>query len=549
MKNIVQLFIFMQCAVFFFQEKAAANNVQLSGAILTGMNTAAGVNNPANYTHIQFSVSWENSWRNDIAGAGQGAPFNYDAVWIFAKYRTGEGPWLHATLDDQAGNHTLPAGGSVSPSSDGKGVFLFRSANGSGSFSLDEVRLRWNYGTDGVTDDAEVDIRLFAVEMVYIPSGAFYAGDGQTDAAQLYGNFESGTSGLPLHITSESQLTLGGSDAGSLGNNNRTNQFANGLGGGTFDCSGDGCLSGSGDDFTDVITQTLPAAFPKGFNAFYIMKYEMTQQQFVDMLNTLTAAQCTTYLTQTGNFFFTGSLHDNRYTITESGGIYSTTTPNVPMIFFDWVKAAAFADWAGLRPMTELEFEKAARGGSTPVLNEYAWGNANLDLSDNLVLENTDAANEGIASGFDAGGVNGNAWIRTGNQTMSNVARVGIFSAHPSNSGRISSGASYWGVMEFTGNAWERAVSVGHAEGRKFTGTHGDGLLTAEGYANRADWPGTFAGGVVNTNVGVGYRGGGLAYPNPNLETNGRISSRRLASGYWNVVINDDGARFVRTAE
>jgi hypothetical protein len=102
--------------------------------------------------------------------------------------------------------------------------------------------------------------------------------------------------------------------------------------------------------------------------------------------------------------------------------------------------------------------------------------------------------------------------------------------------------------MEMSGMAWERAVSVGHPEGRKYTGLHGDGNLSPNGYADVNQWPGTFAGSTVESNVGVGYRGGGLAYPNPNLEHNARVSSRRVASAYWNTVINDDGGRFVRSA-
>lgn len=33
----------------------------------------------------------------------------------------------------------------------------------------------------------------------------------------------------------------------------------------------------------------------------------------------------------------------------------------------------AFADWAGLRPMPELEYAKAARGPQAPIGTEYPW--------------------------------------------------------------------------------------------------------------------------------------------------------------------------------
>lgn len=510
-----------------------ANNLQFTNLQVVNVNVGGG------YAQLQFNVSWDNSWR-DAA--------NWDATWVFFKFRPAgsSGAWQHASLN--LTGHALPAGATAEIPADGKGAFLYRSAVGSGTTSFSNVRLRWNYGVDGLASVTNVEVKALGIEMVYVPAGGFAVGDGQADPAQLYGNFEAGTTGAPFSITSENALTLGGGGVGSLGNNNRVNQFANGLGGATVDCANDGCLGGSGDDFNDVVTQTLPAAFPKGFQAFYGMKYELSQRQFVDMLNCLTPAQQNAYLAQTGTYFYFGSLADNRYGIDLTGGAYSTSAPYVPMIFCDWIKAAAYADWAALRPMTELEFEKACRGFANPVTNEYAWGNANLDLSDDLSLNNFGQASEGIAAGYTSDGVAGNAWVRAGSQVMSTVARVGIFAAHAANTGRVASGSSVWGMMEMSGNAWERAVSVGHPEGRKFTGLHGDGVLDANGLANVTNWPGTFNGTSVMANVGVGYRGGGLAYPTPNLERNARISSRRVASGYWNIVINDDGARFVRTA-
>ena len=37
-----------------------------------------------------------------------------------------------------------------------------------------------------------------------------------------------------------------------------------------------------------------------------------------------------------------------------------------------------YLDWAGLRPMTELEYEKICRGPSAPVAGEYAWGSTTI---------------------------------------------------------------------------------------------------------------------------------------------------------------------------
>ncbi len=483
------------------------------------------------HTFIQFDIAWENSWHDTE---------NWDAVWLFVKFRQAESTdaWQHATLN-LTGNSS-PTGTQIDISNDGKGGFLHRNINGSGTNNFSDVQIRWNYGVDGVTSVSNIDIQVFGVEMVYVPQGSFYLGDGQTINAEIYANFEQGTSGNPYQVTSENAIIIGGGTLNSLGNNNIDNQFT----------SGSGSLPETGDDFNDTISQNLPAQFPKGFNAFYYMKYEMTQQQYVDMLNCSSNSQLIS-LTDQSNFFIPGSetLLGNRYGIQFNGTEYFTTEPHLPMVYLDWTRNASFADWTALRPMTELEFEKACRGTGFPVANEFSWGNANADLSDNLTLENQSLTNEGIATGYETNGISGNIWIDAGSQNLNTVARVGIFSANINNTGRVSSGSTFYGAMEMSGNAWERTVSVGDPEGRQFTGLHGDGNLSINGYANVNNWPGIDGNLEVTSNVGVGYRGGGLAFPSPNIIRNARVSSRRLASGFWNLVIQDDGGRFVRTVE
>lgn len=498
---------------------AFANNLQIQQASI------ASIDYGNDYAYIEFDISWDNSWRDTS---------NWDAAWVFVKYRPqGQtGAWSHASIHQQG--FQLPANGAIDIPADGRGAFFYRNGNGSGSFNLPNVQLRWDYGADGLADGTQVDIAVLGIEMVYVPTGSFYLGDGENRSGQVYGHFEAGITGAPYQVLNEGAITLGGGGAGSLGNNNEEGMY----------CCG-GMLNGSADDFNDSQSQLLPAAFPKGHQAFYCMKYELTQQQYVDFMNMLSAAQVTPH---TSTSHFVGSSNPfsyYRYGISGSHPNFTTSHPYAPMIYLGWAHAAAYADWSGLRPMTELEFEKACRGPISPVMGEFPWGTASIDLSDNFTLSNIGANNEQINSGYST--TAGNSLLRTQSQTIQTVVRVGIFGANSSNNGRVTSGASYYGIMEMGGNCWERVVSVGHPQGRAFTGGHGDGSLHANGFANEANWPGQFGNGYVETNLGIGYRGAGMAFPQPNLEHNARISSRRLATEFWDIVLYDDGMRFVRT--
>ena len=221
--------------------KLSANNIAVSNTSIANQNTAG------NYTHVKFDISWENSWRTSTLES------NWDAAYVFVKYRIPPmNTWYHATLNYVDGiatndGNTEPAGGTINATSDGKGAFLYRNGNGIGNISFTNAQLRWNYGADGLNDEDSVEVCVFAVEMVYVPQGAFYLGDGSVTSVQ--GHFEAGTTGNPFYLTSEAALTLGGGGAGSLGNNNRV-----------------GMYSPATEDFTDATAVALPAAFPKGFN-------------------------------------------------------------------------------------------------------------------------------------------------------------------------------------------------------------------------------------------------------------------------------------------
>ena len=231
---------------------ASANFLRIQNVTILGQDK---VNH---HTKIQFDLGWDHSWRDDK---------NWDAAWVFIKYTTNNGStWKHATLSTSSGNHTASPGSVIAPATDGKGVFIYRSVNGSGSNNWTGMQLRWNYGTDGVTDSAIVRVKVVGTEMAYIPSGGFWVGDGNPSGTE-YG-FRDGTANNPFRIDAESAISVGGTSTGNMTTN-----------------------GAAYDDFTSGV-QTLPATFPKGFAAFYIMKHELTQEQYRDFLNSLTRAQC-----------------------------------------------------------------------------------------------------------------------------------------------------------------------------------------------------------------------------------------------------------------
>lgn len=510
MKKYLLLLIFIGITFLSY-----SNNINVSNVTLTGQNTVS------DFTLVQFNISWDNSWRTSTLES------NWDAAWVFVKWRLKtQTNWNHATLNTTG--HTAPAGSTITAPTDGKGIFIYRSINGIGTNTWTGAQLRWNYGVDGLLDGDLVEVCVYAVEMVYIPQGAFYAGDGSVTTVR--GHFETGTVGTPFQITSEAAITLGGGGAGSMGNNNATGMS-------------------TPDDFNDITPQTLPAAFPKGVNAFYIMKYEITQEQYAEFLNKLTYTQQATRTAVAPNsaagsnalgfnVFRDGIDIQTPGVSTTTSAIYAcnfngNTTynesddgQNIPCNYLSWADLAAYLDWSGLRPFTELEFEKACRGGNlSPVPNEYAWGNISITGATGII-SNSGFANE-VATNPGA-----NA---TYNNGVTGPMRVGNFAQAATN--RQNAGASYYGVLELSGNNWERPVTVGTATGRAFTGINGDGNLDVAGNANTINWPGINA-------IGSCFRGGSLRFPADIL----RVSDRIYAGDVGTTRFLDLGGRGVRIA-
>jgi len=475
---------------------AFANNVVFSNVHLSGQNTSS------HYSLVNFDISWDNSWRTNAG------PNNWDAAWVFVKYRLKtQTTWNHATLNwvDGTGSgdgHTEPTNSNIASSNDNGsggayGVFIYHnSAMAQGSVNYTGAKLRWNYGVDGLADADSVEVCVFAIEMVYVPQGSFELGSGGTEVDPFY-----------LYPTTTNTYTVSNENAITVGTTAGNLYYAT--------------VQNGGDQ-----AGPIPAAFPKGFDAFYCMKYEISQEQYAEFLNKLTATQDgTRFPNQNGNY---------RHAITGSAGARTTTNPNVACNYLSWADVAAYLDWAALRPMSELEFEKACRGTNTPVANQYAWGTTNIADSA-YTLSNAGANNEGIATNYST--TAGNASYNTTDGSINGPLRCGIFAANGSNTGRETAGATYYGIMEMSGNLWERPVTVGNATGRAFTGINGDGVLDATGNANSSNWPNTTA-------TGAGFRGGGWSYVAADL----RLSDRDLAALTGSNRYTACGGRGVRLA-
>lgn len=503
LKYIIVLLL-LQCGL-------RANNINVSNILITDVDTVL------DHARVQFDLSWDNSWRTSTHES------NWDAAWVFMKYRVGStGQWMHATL--LTSGHFAPVGSTIATTTDGKGSFVYKSIVGSGTNTWNGVKLKWDYGSDGVEDSYAVEVCVFAIEMVYIPQGNFYVGDGTTTT--LWGQFEGGLSGSPYQITSENSITLGGGSVSSLGNNNATGMAPS-------------------DDWNDVVSRVLPASFPKGHSAFYIMKYELSQGQYVEFLNKLTfTQQVSRTVSNPSSAAGTAALtNTNRNGIDIASPGVNPGTPaiyacnlngngvfneaadgaNIACNYLGWNDLAAYLDWAGLRPMTELEYEKACRGTQTSVVNEYAWGDVTLSCA--TAVSNSGLTNE-IASTVAA---------KCNCNNSLGAIRVGCF-AKSTTTTRTASGASYYGVLDLTGNLWEAAITTGNSSGRSYAGVHGDGNLLANGNADAVSWPGT-------TGNGVGYRGGAFTVTGNFL----RVSSRVYQNYISNTRDLDFMGRGVRT--
>ena len=387
---------------------------------------------------VSFDLSWKNSWHNSK---------NFDAAWVFVKFIDADGSYIHANLELKSHNITGNTKAKVEVSNDQIGAFIY---------STEPHRGNVNWHVKLKLDSALIknlptgfQVEVFAIEMVYIPKGSFYIGAIEKEAIDYASFYESDMNGNPVKpylISSEDQMISVSPTAGNLYYQTEDSPYR-------------------GDSKGEV-----PSTFPKGYAAFYIMKYETTQGVYSDFLNAIKSELALNLSPHTVEDYYK-----------KKGGIrlvdshFVADTYNRPANFITWDDGAVFADWAGLRPMTELEFTKAARGSSEPFVHEFPWGTDNtkdlkrqVALSDELIF--SDAIKEKDLN----------------------------------DKNRHIYGASYYWVMDLAGSLWEKCVTIGDPIGRQYFGSHGDGIITNSGASTNSDWP-----KGIKEEGGYGYRGGG----------------------------------------
>jgi formylglycine-generating enzyme required for sulfatase activity len=415
-----------------FSSTAIANDLRVeTGAVERVAGTGA--------LRVSAKVSWKNAWRNAR---------NHDAVWLFLKFRGGpNATWRHARLLPTSRSATSTI--TCEASADKVGIFCRPAATHRGDLSGDVVlEIDPTSLPDNMRSSGTPEARVYGLEMVYVPDGPFSVGDRDTASvahAAFYRSTATGGHGGPFRITSEAAIRVA-PEADALYYRANVAQY-------------------EGDRVGPI-----PAEFPKGTRAFYIMKYEILQGQYAAFLNSI-SHYAASFRAPIGGIGY----YDERGTIRIEGSAYVASKPNRPANAMSWDDGTTFADWAGLRPMTELEFTKAARGPMDLVGTDYPWGTSSKAGLLRRVGADADLAQTGAAD----------------ESRLSDATREAL-------------GASYWWVMDLAGSVWERAVTIGHPRGRAFRGTHGDGTIRDYGMATNEDWPlGDHEAG------GYGYRGGG----------------------------------------
>jgi len=614
-----------------FSVKLVGNNVRISGEPDVQLNATS------DSLSLTFTLSWDNSWRDN---------FNWDAVWLFVKYKK-EGStdaWSHLYLGgEQTGTSVLE----IDPGNTGNqvvGAFVYPKNKGAFNIAGERVTLKASLNGLSASDisDKKVYFAVSAIEMVLIPYGAYYLGDGVSnlcfheayvaernpirlngykslDASSIHSNHNAS---LPVNAIDNNMGThyhsagiedewfmidfgmrkemryftisthYGGTGYFLEGSNDKSTWSVLWSGNGSawsqtlskYRITNPGAYqyyrfreTGNYLVIYDValwendapsvwvdsesllyyrvsrnsLTENLqiPATYPKGYKGFYIMKYELSQEQYCNFLNMLSYTQQKSRIGNNldnlnrGDYVFG---NPKKPSCRNGIAVFSRKNTSQPAVFgcnlnpaepfFDkddgqtlacnYMTGAdmlAYLDWSGLRPMSELEYEKACRTPNRVMPGEYAWNTTSV----------TSLGGQGGLTGSTLGTenespANMNTNANSGTPSFGPV-RCGSFGT--SNTNQEQSGGSFYGVMELSGNLGEICYSVTGGSSLNTTSSkneyHGDGVLAAYGNYNvLTSW------NRSNDATALSIRGGSFASPDSLL----RVSDRSVTMAYNNTL-------------
>ncbi|MEL7532773.1 MAG: SUMF1/EgtB/PvdO family nonheme iron enzyme [Bacteroidota bacterium] len=418
----------------FFSLSASATNVQIENVRIQNRGKAG------ESLKVSFELSWQNAWHNSK---------NHDAVWVFMKFKPASW-YVHAKIQAEghrvlAKTHASMPMPEIQVSDDRVGFFVKAGDNYRGDLHYKLEVVIDTSGVRGFDYRWAQNLKVYGIEMVYVPEGPFAIGDPDPLSNQYSAYYEvTGSGQQTMQISSEAAIEVG-DEKGKLYYQVKDSIY-------------------QGDQ-----SGPIPASFPKGYRGFYCMKYELRQGQYADFLNCLYKND--TYMRAGISGL---GYAESKGSISIQNQKYVAASPNRPMNYLSWVDGCAFADWAGLRPMTEFEYTKAARGPETPIAKAFVWGTDNYDDMARYVDTKGDL-----------------------------IMAMGYEESQLSDENRATFGASYYWIMDLSGSLWEKVITAGDSIGRSFQASHGDGRLSF-GEATNPDWPNS-----NNEKGGYGYRGGG----------------------------------------
>lgn len=433
-----------------------------------------------------LNLSWENAWRNNR---------NHDAVWLFFKFLNGNDGYVHSKILER-GHEVILVHSEQNLQlefeipADRIGVSIYPKIPFRGHVEA-TIKIILDRDSFQEVNTRASNFSVYGIEMVKIPRGGFTLGDPDTSALSFGSLYKSNAQGSYKGLF-------------SIRDENQRIKIAP---------AEDALYYRAPEGYEGDQTGIIPEAFPKGVEPFYIMKYEPTQGQYAEFLNSLSENQ-----SQNRANFGGKNYYNERGSIIFENNEYIARNPSAPCNYMSWDDAMAFADWSGLRPMTEFEFTKAARGVKKPLENEFPWGTGSKEMIQRIVSEN-------------------------GTLTMLN----GWDESKLSNDNKEIFGASFYWVRDLSGSLWERVITIGDSNGRAFLGTTGDGKLSSYGFATNDDWP----KGIAEEG-GFGFRGGGFyghGRDYHDFNPYSPISYRPYGAWSGGNRTKAYGARFVRSTE